>query len=137
MKKGKRRHSPKFKASVALEAIRGERSVGEIAQSHGINLSLVHCWKNLLLRNAALTMSKTMEDAEAREERAKNRDREIARLTWENEWLGQIAQRMSVADRRAAVEMNHPHLPLLRQVRLLNINRSGVYYHKRNEPSCG
>lgn len=136
--KGKRRHTPEFKATMALEVITGKSSVAELAGRHGLHPSLIHGWKNLLLNNAARVMSKTAGDADAREERMKERDREIARLTWENEWLQQVAvQRLNAAERRDAVEMNHPHLPLLRQVRLLNINRSSVYYHKRQEPSCG
>jgi len=38
MKQNRRKHSPSFKASVALEALKGEEMIAELANRFGIHL---------------------------------------------------------------------------------------------------
>ena len=45
----RRRFTGKFKASVALEAIRGLRSLNEIASAHGVHQHQVSMWKKQAL----------------------------------------------------------------------------------------
>jgi transposase-like protein len=53
MRKPRRNHSAKFKAQVALEAIRGERTIAEIAAHHEVHATQVTSWKNEVLENLA------------------------------------------------------------------------------------
>ena len=53
MKKPRRNHSAAFKARVALEAIRGEKTVAQIAAHHEVHATQVTAWKTELLENAA------------------------------------------------------------------------------------
>ena len=48
----RRKHSPAFKAKVALEAVRGERTVAELAQQYEVHSSQIADWKRLLLERA-------------------------------------------------------------------------------------
>jgi len=50
--------SPEFKKRVALEAIREDETVNEIAQKYGVHAVQVHKWKKELLDNAALVFEK-------------------------------------------------------------------------------
>jgi transposase-like protein len=54
MSEGKKRraHSPEFKAKVGLEAVRGMKTVTEIAQEYGVHPQLVGQWKKEILENA-------------------------------------------------------------------------------------
>ena len=53
MRKPRRNHSAAFKARVALEALRGEKTVAEIAAHHEVHATQVTAWKSQLLDNAA------------------------------------------------------------------------------------
>ena len=53
MRKPRRNHSAAFKARVALEAIRGEKTVAEIAAHHEVHPNQVTTWKTQALENMA------------------------------------------------------------------------------------
>ena len=136
MAREKRTHSPEFKAAVALEALAGKSAVSEVARRHGVHSSLVHGWRNTLMGKAHLLLSKSALAKEIGEDVARETERELVRLSAENEWLQKAVRRLSLAERRAAVEMDNPSIPLLRQVKILNVNRSGVYYRKNHQPQA-
>ena len=51
---GKRtRYSAEFKAKVALEAIRGEQTLSELAAKHGVHPNLISQWKRLAIERMA------------------------------------------------------------------------------------
>jgi transposase len=54
MSEGKKRrvHSAEFKAKVGLEAVRGVKTINEIAQEHDVHPQLVTQWKKEILENA-------------------------------------------------------------------------------------
>lgn len=54
--KSRRKHSAAFKAKVALEAVRGERTVAELAQQYVVHPSQIADWKRLLLERAAVDL---------------------------------------------------------------------------------
>lgn len=45
MKKTRKRYSAEFKAKVAMEAIRGELTLAELAAKHGIHHTMIGTWK--------------------------------------------------------------------------------------------
>ena len=50
-KRTRRNHSPAFKARVALEALREQESVAEIARRYGLHGNVVANWKRQLAEN--------------------------------------------------------------------------------------
>ena len=49
----RRNHDAAFKARVALEAVKGERTVSELAAEYGVHPTMIHQWKRSLLEGAA------------------------------------------------------------------------------------
>ncbi len=52
-KRTRRNHSPAFKAKVALAAIKGEKTLAELAQLHEVHPTQVTAWKTQLVEGAA------------------------------------------------------------------------------------
>lgn len=61
---GKRkRYSAEFKAKVALEAIRGELTVGQLVARHGVHQTLINAWKKQAMEGMAGVFSGKAEAA--------------------------------------------------------------------------
>jgi transposase len=87
MRKPRRNHSAAFKARVALEAIRGEKTVAEIAAQHEVHPNQVTSWKTQLLENAAAIFGGNAFAADGRE-RIRELHEKIGELTVERDFLG-------------------------------------------------
>jgi transposase-like protein len=85
-----RKHYDKeFKAKVALEAVRGEKTIQEIVTAFAVHPNLVSLWKKQLLESAGKLFEKEGKDkdAEAVERRQDELYRQIGQLQVENEFL--------------------------------------------------
>ena len=86
---GKRKtHTAAFKAQVALAAVKGDRTVNELAGHFGVHPTLIHAWKKQLLAGAEAVFANgtkaTADDAAARQAELFE---QIGRLKMELEWL--------------------------------------------------
>jgi transposase-like protein len=52
-KRPRRNHSPAFKAKVALAAVRGEKTLAELAQQFDVHPNQITQWRSQLLEGAA------------------------------------------------------------------------------------
>ena len=86
---GKRKqHSAGFKAQVALAALKGDRTVNELAAQYGVHPTLIHGWKKQLLSGAETLFANGSKVATADTEAEKTElFEQIGRLKMELEWL--------------------------------------------------
>ncbi len=53
MRRPRRHHSPSFKAKVAMAAIRGDKTLAEVADYYDVHANQIQDWKKQLLEKAA------------------------------------------------------------------------------------
>lgn len=87
MRKPRRNHSAAFKARVALEAIRGERTVAEIAAHHEVHANQVTSWKQQALEHLADSFGATASNGNDGRERIRELHAKIGELTVERDFL--------------------------------------------------
>jgi len=64
----RKRYTAEFKAKVALEAIRGELTLAELAAKHGIHQTMIATWKKQAVEGMATTFSGKAEAVQATSE---------------------------------------------------------------------
>lgn len=86
----RRNHDAAFKARVALEAVKGERTVSELAAEYGVHPTMIHQWKRSLFEGAAGIFErdgKAAAAAEVAEETVRDLHAKIGELAVANDFL--------------------------------------------------
>jgi len=86
---GKRQHHPAgFKAQVALAALKGDKTVNELASRYGVHPTLIHAWKKQLLAGAEQVFASGTKVVAADHEAIQaGLYEQIGRLKMELEWV--------------------------------------------------
>lgn len=79
-------HTAAFKAQVALAAVRGDRTVNELAAHFGVHPTLIHAWKKQLLAGAEQVFAGGKAAASA-EDKSGELYEQIGRLKVELDWV--------------------------------------------------
>lgn len=81
MSQGRRKHSPAFKAKVALEALKGQETVAQLAARYEVHPGQIQAWKKALAEGASDVFGN------GKDQKSKNDAALIARLYQE---IGQL-----------------------------------------------
>ena len=88
MKKGRRNHSAEFKARVALEAIKGNKSMAELSSEYAVHPNQISKWKKQVLEELpGIFSEKRTRDAAGEAEIKARLYQQIGQLQFELDWL--------------------------------------------------
>ena len=85
-KRTRRNHTPAFKAKVALAAIKGDKTLAELAQLFDVHPNQITTWRSQLLEGAAGVFGASPSEAAAPVD-LKDLHAKIGQLTLENDFL--------------------------------------------------
>ena len=85
----RKQYNPSFKAKVALEALKGERTVAELSSRFSVHPTMIHQWKKTLLEGASGVFERggTAKVAPLDKEALKDLHAKIGELTVANDFL--------------------------------------------------
>ena len=86
-RRSRRNHSPSFKAKVALAALKGDKTLAELAQQYDVHPNQITQWKAQLLDGAADVFGQEKSDEMAPSVDIKSLHAKIGELTLENDFL--------------------------------------------------
>jgi transposase-like protein len=88
MARKRKAHSAAFKAQLALAALRGDKTVNELASQHQVHPTLIHAWKKQLLAGAEdLFSNGSKAAAQDHEALQAQLYEQIGRLKMELDWV--------------------------------------------------
>jgi putative transposase len=127
-------YSTQLKTRLVLEAIKGEKTINEIASEHNITPNNLKNWKAKFLENAELAMEPAKAVKEHKEEIVKLKAKidkyakTVGKMTVENEWLTGKLQSLDLFDKQSIAQPKLKDISLTRQCEILGISRSHFYY---------
>ncbi len=83
----RRNHSPAFKAKVALAALKGERTLAELAEQFDVHPNRIQDWKRRLATGAEEVFGGHAVEARHNEQEYDKLHAKIGRLTMDNDFL--------------------------------------------------
>jgi len=84
----RKKFEPAYKARVALEAIKGEKTLAQISSEYGVHVNQISQWKKELTQRAAELFAKqgNLQAKQQQEELTDKLHKTIGELTMENNW---------------------------------------------------
>ena len=87
MKRSRRNHSSKLKARIALEALRGDTTLAELASRHGVHATQIGAWRKQLLEHAGEVFDNGNPAVEDAERQIRDLRAKVGELTMERDFL--------------------------------------------------
>ena len=97
MKRKRRKHSPEFKAKVALEALQGIKTLSEIAQQYEIHPVMIGNWKKeMIARLPELFETQRNKKEKSAEKEQEQLHRKVGQLTMEVDLLEKKCKQLGI-----------------------------------------
>ena len=127
-------YNPEQKAKVVLELLKEEQTLGELATQYKVTPKTIQNWKKEFLANAAKAFEsdnnakKNKEELEKLTEENDALAKALGRTTVERDWAVGKLKSLDLSDKKDLVDSKLTTLSLARQTKLLEINRTTLYY---------
>jgi len=87
MARKRKSHPSAFKAQVALAAVKGDRTINELASHFSVHPTLIHAWKKQLLSGAEAVFAAGSRTPGPSEDKTAELYEQIGRLKVELDWV--------------------------------------------------
>jgi transposase len=87
MKKKRTKHTAGFKAKVALEALREQETIAELARRHKVHANQIYTWRRHLLKNVTMAFESSEGSGTEASDREAELLQKIGELTVERDFL--------------------------------------------------
>jgi transposase len=94
MRRPRRNHTPAFKAKVALAAVKGEKTLAQLAEQFDVHPNQITQWKTQLLQKAAESFMTPAERTVTQGPSVTDLQAKIGQLTMENDFLERALDRV-------------------------------------------
>ena len=94
MRRKRRNHSSSFKAKVAVAALKGDKTLAELAEQFDVHPNQITDWKRQLAGNADQVFGGSEKQAEESEHKIKELHAKIGQLTMERDFLERGLERI-------------------------------------------
>ena len=85
---GRKKYSKELKARIALDAIKGQKTIAELASEYGVHANQISTWKRHLLEAAPAAFTRGKDkDAEKKEIERDRLYQKVGQLQIEVDWL--------------------------------------------------
>ena len=118
---------------IALEAIKGQRTINEIATHYGVHPNMAPQWKKQAIESLPDVFS-TRHERDAQEEETLKAElyQQIGQLKVETDWLKKKLD-CSIDRKRQMIAPGHNSISIRRQCELIGLSRASLYYEPAEE----
>jgi putative transposase len=133
MSRKRTNYSTELKTKLVLEVLKGERTLNEIASANNLVPKNLQNWKATFLANAELAMEPSKAVKEYKDENKELHSkideyaRVVGKITVERDWLQGKLVSLDLSTKQKLVEVQADKISLLKQTKLLEINRGHFY----------
>ncbi len=92
MRRKRRNHSPAFKAKVALAALKGDKTLAELASYYDVHVNQIQSWHKQLKENMSELFESTAEKRKDHQAEIKELQAKVGQLTMENDFLAKVLE---------------------------------------------
>ena len=126
----RRNHTPAFKAKVALAAVKGDRTVAQLAEHFDVHPNQITAWKAQLEGGASEVLDRGEHGAGRAGRRREVAPRQDRGVDAGERFFRGCAHRGGIAERKAMIDREHD-LSITKLAEVLKISRGSVYYLPR------
>lgn len=125
----RRKFTSKFKTKVALAAIKEHESLSVLAQKYDLLPQQITAWKRAFIDGADVIF-----DCKQKSKKTESQEKEevilkiIGQQKVEIEFFKKDLVVKSIRERRNMIDKDHVQLSIVKQCKLLNVSRCGLYY---------